>query len=391
MNWMRGYIVLMVLILAAYLYAEYKRPPVINWTPSLSAREKIPYGTYFLYQGLDEFFGRTPAELRVPLYDQINNSEDSGEVYFLISPGIETSSADDAELLRYISRGNHVFMAAENLGKGLKDTLKLELSPFDFNLKEADSTRIQLVNVSLDEKRWYSMKKNTVDGFFRKFDTARATVLGVNSNKKVNYLRYQFGKGQLLLHAAPLAFSNYFALRSENSRYIESALSYLPQKPSAVLWDEYYKIGRGGATTPLRVILTKPSLKWAYLIALATILLYVFFQSKRRQRVISIVEKPRNATMDFVETVSAVYFNQGNHLQIGQQKLAYLLDDIRTRYGLQSQTLDEFFQQRLCHKTGCAPDKVQVLVSVMNKVKYAENLSAQELLQFSKLIDEFYK
>jgi hypothetical protein len=383
--------VLMVLILAAYLYAEYKRPPVINWTPSLSAREKIPYGTYILYQGLDELFSRQPRELRVPMYDQVNNRKDSGEVYILIAPGIETSATDEAELLRYISAGNHVFIAAENLGKGLKDTLKLELTPFDFDLKDTDSTRIQLVNPVLDGKRWYSMKKNTVDGYYKKFDTSRAVVLGMNSNHKINFLRYRFGKGQLFLHAAPLAFSNYFALRAENSRYIESALSYLPQKPTAVLWDEYYKIGRGGAATPLRVILTKPALKAAYLIALAMMLLYVFFQSKRRQRVIPVIGQPRNATMDFVETVSRVYFNQGNHLQIGQQKLAYLLDDIRSRYGLQTQALDESFEQRLSHKSGYASDKVQVLVSVMNQVRHAEKMSSGELLQFSKLIDEFYK
>jgi hypothetical protein len=172
---------------------------------------------------------------------------------------------------------------------------------------------------------------------------------------------------------------------------VEKALSYLPRPSEAVYWDEYYKIGRGGADTPLRVILTRPALRTAYFIALAGILLYIFFQTKRRQRIIPVMEQPRNASMDFVETVSRVYYNEGNHLHIAQKKLSYLLDHIRTRYGLQTQHLDGPFEERLSHKSGYPPDKVRVLVSVMIQLRQADQLTAAELMQFSRLIDDFHK
>ena len=391
MKWMRGYIVIMVLIICAYLYAEYKRPPVIDWTPTLSYMDKIPYGTYVVYNQLKELFSEKPEVLRIPVYDQVNNSEDSGEAYILIAGEINTTGTDDEELLRYISLGNTVFMAAENFSKNLRDTLGFEIESTFYPDNEADSVSLYLVNPAFGRTVSYRMQKHTVDGYFKKFDTARTTILGMNNMEKVNFIRFDIGKGHLLLHAAPMAFTNYFTLTDNNSRYVEQALSYLPKKATAVYWDEYYKIGRGGPSTPLRVILSKPPLKAAYFLALASIILFLVFQSKRKQRVIPILEKPRNATLDFVETVSRVYYNQQNHRNIALKKVTYLLDQVRTSYALQTQLLDESFEKRLSQKSGVSINVIKDLVSMIHRVRSNETVLAPELMHFSRLIDEFNK
>ena len=387
-HWLRWYVVLILLIIAAYLYAEYKRPPVINWTPTLVNTDKIPYGTYILYEQLEGMIGARPRELRMPMYDLVNNRVDSGEVYMLVCTDLNTTGTDEQELLKYVSKGNTVFIATEGISKSLADTLSLEIRPFDVG---TDSPHLRLVNPALGSGATYAMRKRTVDGYFRKLDTARAEVLGMNTRNRVNYVRYRFGDGQLLLHTAPLAFSNYFILKDSNSAYVEKALGYLPRKPAHLYWDEFYKSGRGGASTPLRVILTKAPLRAAYFVALASILLYILFQSKRRQRIIPIIEKTRNDSVDFVETVSRVYYNQANHGNIAHKKLQYLLDFFRSRYGLQTQALDEQFEHRLSQKSGYPPDKVRVLVSVINQVRQQDQLTPEELMQFSRLIDDFKK
>jgi hypothetical protein len=391
MRWLRGYIVIIVLIICAYLYAEYKRPPVIDWTPTLSNLDKIPYGTFIVFNQLKELFSGKPEVLRIPVYDKVNNSKDSGEVYILVAGEISTTGTDEKELLQYISKGNTVFMAAENFSKGLRDTLNLKVKSVFYSEFDKDSVSLHLVNPAFGENVPYHMQKHTVDGYFSEFDTAKATVLGMNNKGKVNFVRYDFGKGSLLLHAAPMAFTNYSILTDKNSRYIEQALSYLPKDATAVYWDEYYKIGRGGPTTPLRVILSKPPLKAAYFLALASIILFIVFQSKRKQRIIPELEKPRNATMDFVETVSRVYYNQQNHRNIALKKVTYLLDIIRSKYGLQTQNLDEEFEKRLSHKSGVPIQQVRDMVSMINRVRSNETVLAPELMHFSRLIDEFYK
>ena len=391
MKWMRGYIVIIVLIFCAYLYAEYKRPPVINWAPTLSNLDKIPYGTFIVFNQLKALFEVKPEVLRIPVYDQVNNNKDSGEVYILIAREIKTTKTDEAELLKYISTGNTVFMAAEEFSQSLADTLHFKIKTDIFTPKNKDSVTLNLVNPVFGNKQAYPMQRNTVDGYFSELDTANTTVLGMNNFDKVNFIRFDIGNGHLLLHAAPMAFTNYFALTGNNIRYVEQALSYLPKEASALYWDEYYKIGRGGPQTPLRVILSKPPLKAAYFLALATIILFLVFQSKRKQRIIPILQKPANATMEFVETVSRVYYNQQNHRNIALKKVTYLLDQVRSSYGLQTQYLDEAFELRLSHKSGVPVKLVQDLVSMVHRIRSNETVLAPELMHFSRLIDEYNK
>ena len=229
-----------------------------------------------------------------------------------------------------------------------------------------------------------------MESYFSEFDTAKTRVLGMNSLRQVTGVAL-YRKGHLHPHTVPLAFTNYFILTGKNKRYVEQALSYLPQNASGLYWDEYYKLGRGGPTTPLRVILSRPALRSAYFLALASIILFLVFQSKRRQRIIPIIEAPRNDSMDFVETVSRVYYNQQNHRNIALKKVTYLLDRFRTHYGLQTQMLDEDFEQRLSQKSGAPLNLVQELVSMVHRIRHNETILAPELMHFSRLIDEFNK
>jgi hypothetical protein len=274
---------------------------------------------------------------------------------------------------------------------GLQDSLNFKVKSVFYTEMDKDSVSLSLVNPAFGKQDLYQMQKHTVDGYFSEFDTAKVTVLGMNNKDKVNFIRFDIGNGHLLLHSAPMAFTNYFILTGNNSRYIEQALSYLPENATAVYWDEYYKIGRGGPSTPLRVILSKPQLKAAYFLALASIILFILFQSKRKQRIIPIQVKPRNATMDFVETVSRVYYNQQNHRSIALKKVTYLLDNIRSSYGLQTQHLDDEFELRLSNKSGVPLQHVRDMVSMIHRVRSNETVLAPELMHFSRLIDEFNK
>ncbi|MGL6267446.1 MAG: DUF4350 domain-containing protein, partial [Chitinophagaceae bacterium] len=353
--------------------------------------DKIPYGTYIVYNQLKELFTEKPELLRMPVYDKVNNSEDSGEVYTMVASDISTNGTDEKELLIYISRGNTVLMAAENFSSSLQDTLNVKVKSVFYTDMDKDSVSLMLVNPNFGKQASYQMQKHTVDGYFSEFDSAKTTVLGMNNKDKINFIRIDIGKGHLFLHAAPMAFTNYFMLTGNNSRYIEQALSYLPEDATAVYWDEYYKIGRGGPTTPLRVILSKPPLKAAYFLALASIILFILFRSKRKQRIIPILERPRNTTMDFVETVSRVYYNQQNHRNIALKKVTYLLDNIRSKYGLQTQNLDATFEKRLAQKSGVPIEQLREMVSMVHRVRSNETVLAPELMHLSRLIDEFYK
>ena len=391
MKLMRWYTVLIVILLTAYVYAVYKKPVAINWERSLSNKDKIPFGTYIIYKELRDIMGITPEETRVPVYEKVKAHVDSGEVYILVNNEMKTTPTDEDELFYYIKQGNTVLISTESLSKTLSDSLGLELENYYFGDVKGDSTSINFASPALRNKKGYKMPNHTIDGYFKKFDTANAVVLGVNNHDKVNFIRMDIGSGHLFIHAAPMVFTNYFVLRDENREYLEKMLSFLPGDAYYLYWDEYYKIGRGGPSTPLRVILTRPELKWAYFVALFSVLLFMVFQSKRRQRIIPVIPPTINNTVDFVETVSHAYLSDRNHRNIAMKKITYLFEHIRAKYYLNTLIIDEDFTEKLSNKSGMPQQETKGMISLIQYIRSEEKISDQHLTRLNNLIEEFHK
>jgi hypothetical protein len=391
MKWLRIHIAIIVLILIAYAYVDLKRPPIINWDPTFSRYDRIPFGTYVLYDQLEHLFDTAPTPHKGTIYDHLNNRQDSGELYMIIAGAVNTSKADEQELLRHVAIGNTVFIAANELSRSLQDSLGCRITSFDLGSLSGDSVSLSLVNPAFGKHAGYRMMRNTVNGHFEEFDTVRSVIAGMNSGGKVNFIRMDIGKGRLFLHTAPLAFSNFFILKEDNHQYVSHAMSLLPKRPTAMFWDDYYSIGRGGPTTPLRVILTRPSLRAAYFTALGAIMLFMLFHSKRRQRVIPVIPQTRNTTMDFLDTVSQLYLSRRDHRDIALKQAGFFLDHVRSRYGIATGMLDDDFVRRLSQRSGVTEDRTRELVDMIEDIRSATTVVEPELMRFSRSIDEFHK
>ena len=234
MKWLKWYIILIVGLVALYMLAEYNRPRVIDWSQTFSNRDKIPYGTFVLYKELPTLFSSVKAtELRVPLYDHVNNNDNENELYILIGRSVETSTADEDELYKYIERGNTVFISSSGFSESFEKKFKIETNRYADFFDDKDSANINFSNPALKAGKDFSLEKNTLDAHFNAIDTVKASVLGVNSYKNINFIRIKIGEGYLYLHTVPVAFTNYFLLKDNNAEYISKVFSYLPAKPSA--------------------------------------------------------------------------------------------------------------------------------------------------------------
>ena len=69
LRWLGG----LLLLFAAYVALEYNRPKPIDWTPTLVNKDRIPYGTYVLYDQLPRLLGTdSVATSRLPIYNQLS-------------------------------------------------------------------------------------------------------------------------------------------------------------------------------------------------------------------------------------------------------------------------------------------------------------------------------
>jgi len=389
----RRYIIFLVCIFIALIAIEYNAPQPVNWRPTFSKNDKIPYGSYVLYDYLEDIFpGKriTPAER--DLYNVL--SKDDGKEnssYIIISDGFYPDTLDVDYITNYVKKGHSVFIAADFFDQAFADSLKFKCdNEYDFNLLGKDSTSINFTNPSLHTEKNFKYRQGTVENYFKTYDTTKTTILGENSKLKANYIALKYGAGTFYLSTVPYAFTNYNALKGNNGEYIFRALSYLPI--ADVYWDEYYKPeGMKISATPLEFVLGNPTLKYAYYVMMFAILLYVIFEGKRKQRIIPIITPLKNTSLEFVETIGRLYFQKGTRSGIAHKKITFLLDYIRTRYHINTNAFSDTFYQSLSGKTLIPLEDITNLFNYIAKVQAAPAIDEITLMTLNDQIENFYR
>lgn len=374
-----------------YIVAEWNRPKPVDWTVTLSRHDKNPYGAYCLYSELKDIFPQSVINTyQSPVYDQVNNATRSNTAYLLMAPSLFGLSKEDVnELLHYTALGNYVFFCSFNFSPALKDTLHFSTGYRD-DFMSKDSATINFSNPLLHTAANTGFKRQTLEGYFTKYDTVKTTVLGHNQLNDANFISMRVGKGALFIHVLPHCFTNNFLLTRNNALYTSKALSHIPPGVRSVYWDEYYKPRSAGSQNVLRYILKDTSLRWAFRLGLATIVLYVLFGMKRRQRIIPVITPVQNSTVDFVRTVGNVYFNRQDNKNIAGKMINYFREWVRAHVYLSSAEGDETFAQNLSKKSGVEQQQVDELLRLVEDVQSMSTVSDKALLQLNRQLESFY-
>jgi hypothetical protein len=403
----RPYIILLVVYITLIVIIALASPKKVNWTPTFSRYDKIPYGNYVLYQQLNALFPSQKVNIiNKPFYnfmnDEFSRSDTSYSNYIIVDENFTADKLDISKLLTYVASGNSAFVATMNAPGSLLNTLKIGFDnsyPYRFPL-ETDSTilyHLNFTNPHLRKAKGYAFKKEYVSFEIQNHDSsvnraraARFTVLGEDENHHSNFVRVGFGKGYFYFHTYPLAFTNYHILKNDNSDYIAGCLSYLPVQNT--YWDEYYKpFRRQKATTPLRYILSVPGYAWAYYITVLSVICFVIFASKRNQRIIPVLMPVKNLSLEFTRTIGNLYYNQKDHSDLAHKKMTYLLEKVRNTYFLPTNLVNEEFQSKLAYKSNVPLETIQAIFKIyLGQIRDARHINEQTLIAFNQAIEKFY-
>ncbi|ASU36019.1 DUF4350 domain-containing protein [Mucilaginibacter xinganensis] len=389
MRSLKIYLIIGTILLIIYLVAKVNQPKAVDWTETLSSKDKIPYGTYILANRLNDIFpGARISTYRQPVYNVIAEDSIKQASYLIICPGVDFSQPDYSQLIKYLKEGNDVFISAEYFGKLFEKKLSIETKTF-YNLV-SKRQQVRYLSPNLEAHKPLSIDKDVATSYFSKFDTLHAVVLSENADHKANFIKYVFGKGNLYLCANPKLFSNYSLLKPDGALYAATALSFIKGTRQIIL-DEYYTQGDRGDDTPMRLFLSIPTLQWAYYIALFSLLVFVLYEIKRRQRIIPVIEPLSNATLDFVTVVGHVYYEQRDNADIAQKKILYLLTWLRDEHQIKTAIAHEKFKEKITNKLGLEPMFANELVNYLKYITVQEKVNDRELIELNKLIEKFYK
>jgi len=393
MSGLKRYFIFGGLLLALYFIAQYTKPPVINWSTTYLPEDKNPFGTYILRNHLKDIFPKSEQKVyKTDIYTTLKKAPKAHSNYFIITSILKLEKLDFVAMRKYMEAGNHIFIAAFQMDGALADSLKIALgSDFDFHNKT--KYPVNFTSPYLKRDMDYYFEKGIAAQYFSSLDTLKALVLGRKYDVKPNLIQYRFGKGSLLLCPNPQLFTNYSLLNENGSDYAAKVFSYLPQAKT-ILWDEHYVRPAADEQSVLRVLFSYDELRWAYYIALIGLVVFVLYEMKRKQRVIPILDPLKNSAVEFAQVIGSVYYQQRNHHDIIGKKISYFLAYLRNKYRLKTVMLDEEFKDTLIKITGIDANLIEQLIGYINafdKTEEKAKISDQNLIEFNKLIERFYK
>lgn len=384
----RKYIFFLSTCFIALLALQLMAPKSINWKLSYLKKDKIPYGTSALYYTLPSLFQNTKIVVKdVPLYNALNDKVFKNTAYIIINDRFEPDKLDVESLKKFVKNGNSAFISANFFSKSFMDSLKFKTGVLPFNLES--KAMLNFYNPKLKDRVGYATEL-TFGKYFTKFDTAAVTVLGDLTGGKINFIRMGYGKGNFYFHTSPEIFLNYNFLKKNNINYSEKVFSYLPVQQ--LIWDDYYKAGKVHRDrSPLRVIFSYPALSTAYYLLLFSIILFIVIGIKRKQRIIPVMEPFNNTTLEFVETVGALYYQKGSHKEIADKQIIYFMSYVKSTFRVTTSDYDNAFISKLSSLSGIENNKINGLFKYIAYIKAKSEIYEHELLQLNIMIENFYK
>ncbi len=391
----RKYIYALILITIVVATIKIIQPKPINWNESYSATDKIPFGTFILNDLLPEAF---PNQEILTNNDPIFESEIETNTsnWIFINADFALDEFETEILNNKVSMGDVAFVSARQISGAFADSLNLSITnsfPFiDPNATSLDSlitNSVNFTNKNIRKVGGWSFPRTLTESYITSFDTSRTTILGYNAKNQVNYIKIDSGDGYYLIHTNPFLFTNYYLRDTDRYDYAFKALSYL--NDDEIFWDEYYKAGRLSFSSPLQFIISNPNLKWAWFIGLFGMIAYLIFNGRRLQRIIPIIKPPINSSIDFAQTISNLYLNNGTHKEILEKKVIFLLEYIRTNLHIQTDEISESILSNIASRSGIEVEEINQMFKLIELLRSKEEISEKELKRITERIDRFYK
>lgn len=326
------YILYISLAVGAFVLLKLLSPRQLDWTVTFAPDDKNPFGGYAMHRLIQRSFPAKRLHHSFKTWYELKDSLTAGTNLMVVAQSFSPGKEDTETILSHVQKGGVAFISAEHFYGIFADTLGLQTYDTSFKfgnvLGGADTTDLHFAALAFDTTARYRFRQAMVQNYISNFDSVRTTVVAENAYQVPVTIRMQWGAGLLLLNSTPRMFTNICLLRENNADFLAGHFSYLTD--GGLTWTEYYQRGRREITTPLRFILMNEPLRWAYYITLITLVVFMIFEMKRRQRIIPVIPPVKNTTLEFVSTIGNLYYENGDHKNMAEKKIAFFVDQVKS-------------------------------------------------------------
>lgn len=419
--------VIISLITAVFYFTSDSR---VDWNKTYNRNDANPYGCLITYDLLPSLFGEEnivpiaesigdKVEVNVDFYDFMENNEIdtldffNDEInafnlledqsyfdnyfwkdnplsnYIFISDYFQLFSYDGISLDYHIKNGNTCLIAAHHIETNIPILQNIKIKPL---LSDVDSVETLFGGKSIN------YKPDDIISYIDFDPQLDAEVLLKTDDDKAIVLKINTANGAYIICSTPELLTNFYILKRPHEKVAASILSHMPAQTETIWAGNYLsKIQlnfpdseKESSGSIMQFIHSEPALSWAFYLAIFSVIVFMIFGAKRRQRIMKPIPPVRNSTLDFVNTVSNLYWREQNHKNMANKKIAYFAELINTKLHIRKIDYnDQQFIERLASRSGNTAELTKRLFDQILVVKNAPNIGKEQLISLTKLINKF--
>lgn len=400
------YILLVILILVAgTIFFNIKASKLFDTRVTLQYNSTKPYGSSIFYSCLPILLNNASIKVNKDEPSKWYYGNDSllqKNVLIILTKKFNPTESELLILQKFAMAGNDVLISTLEMNTEALNYFGVELMHNNgYNYFETEDTlSITLQKPAFTKDTNYTYPGYYTYSYFHNVNEKKLLNLGTTAFNKSNFLKANIGNGNIYIHSNPFAFTNYFLLQKNNKNYIEKVFALFPKNTKKIIWDEYFLFKKENhfnnqqdeQPSSLRVLLSYPSFKWAFWLLMVLVALYLLLESKRLQRYIPILSKPKNESLDFIQTIGKLYFEKQDHINLAQKMATYFLEHVRSKYFINTSVLNNEFVQKLSGKSGYAEEDIKQILKSIYEIQHANNnISEAQLANYYKQFKNFYK
>ncbi|MFC6269288.1 DUF4350 domain-containing protein [Frigoriflavimonas asaccharolytica] len=377
------YGIIFIIVMVVLVLLEMSKAEVIDWRKNYQTKEKSPFGLYIFDQEAPKLLNNKLKKVALSPYDYYqDNKKYEPHNILLIEQDIDAESWK--KIKNMVNLGSDVLVISDNSFPDPIESMDLHLSRVNFE----DINTLKFTDKNLKNDSLILDKFPTRQGFtYVSEDVEILSTTDTFDEIGANFIKFKSGKGHIYFHSEPLFLTNYYLLSSKNSKYLENVFSYLPDRKT--MWFTADSRESGSASSPLSFILANAPLRYAWYLLLIGLLIFIFFQAKRKQRIIPILKPLENKSVEFVKSIGNLYLQEGDFHDMMAKKAQYFLHKVRLDLFLDTKILDDKFAKKLQLKTGKNLVKIEEAIVLINKAQdpYAQ-VQKEDLIKMNNILDD---
>ncbi|MDR2626835.1 MAG: hypothetical protein LBC40_02240 [Dysgonamonadaceae bacterium] len=372
-----------------------------EWLPTYDLSDRQPFGAYVFDRLLAASWPEDYTPSRQGIREQLTSGELTNRHLLSIAHHVSFEDDDLDLLLEYIAEGHKVLIAADLFDDNLQQAMnfKVKAHPgrsgafYDFMIFTnrdllKKKRQIALCSPTFRGKR-YTYPSLFCENYFDSIPS-NARIIAVNDSNRAIAFTCPEGKGEYIVCCTPLFFTNY-GLLSYSHEFVWGLLSYLQGAP--LMRVDAGDDAGSESRSPFRYLLSEPALKWALMLAAATIAVFFVFTARRKQRVIRLTGEQENKLLQFVHSLAALYLKKNSNPDILQKKYHLFAEQMQREYGIDliNKPHNRALQEAIVRKTGADAGDVQFLFEGLELIHSDFPLTDRVLMELIILMDKILK